>query len=246
MLVTGSREVGGFAQSTTGSGRSTTFRTAVVARDFQCLVTGISPNGCDAIHIHPLSQADTFPLALDGVGINDIRNGLLVSRALHRSFDYYDWTIDKDGRLHLLHPSLREDYPGRHRVIIAVGGNVSRRPSDELLRRHSNIAFAKWEYNGSTGKFGGGRGRGGGGYRGSSRRDGGGGGGKRGGGRGGGGKRGGEEMGYSGSMKGKEPRKRAPVWCPDEKTVLVGVFGVLDDGPPSKMEIFKRAGFARF
>ena len=61
------------------------FRDKLIKRDKNCLITSDNYEICEACHIIPYSELNTF----------NISNGLLLNRCFHKMFDKYMWSIDE-------------------------------------------------------------------------------------------------------------------------------------------------------
>ena len=65
------------------------FRKKLIKKYEKCIITGNHPDECESAHIIPLSIKHSF----------DVNNGLLLSSSLHKTFDKYIWSIDKNGKI---------------------------------------------------------------------------------------------------------------------------------------------------
>lgn len=66
------------------------FRNAVSLRDKCCLITRFNECECDACHIIPAYICEKYQLPFQ----YDRKNGLLLTKSLHVSFDHFLWTFD--------------------------------------------------------------------------------------------------------------------------------------------------------
>ncbi|KAH8682782.1 hypothetical protein BGZ60DRAFT_524136 [Tricladium varicosporioides] len=130
------------------------FRDAVRLRDRRCVITGreyLDDNwrGFDAAHIFPLAYEQYWtdysygrwistPLdgeELKGGKINSVQNGLLLGRAIHQLFDFYDFSTNPDDNYKVVCFTRDKDgIAGKHldqRLL-----DDPQRPADQLLRWH--------------------------------------------------------------------------------------------------------------
>jgi len=72
------------------------FRNLLIVRDAGCIITGITPEECDACHIIP------YHVSKD----NNISNGILLNKLHHKSFDKYIWSINPENNKIIVDPKF--------------------------------------------------------------------------------------------------------------------------------------------
>ncbi|CAD6582183.1 MAG: hypothetical protein CYPHOPRED_001862 [Cyphobasidiales sp. Tagirdzhanova-0007] len=138
---------GASASTVSDSKRSTpqqnSFRTALIARDGDCLLTGESYEGCTAAHIIPFSRADVYEaiLGYPEQYLYHTWMGLLLEDKLHHYHDRLDWALwprEDDYVIHYFDHS-KGNYKGLHGLVIPLHrfrGRPYLRPRLDLLKWH--------------------------------------------------------------------------------------------------------------
>ena len=65
------------------------FRSSLIKRDKQCIISKTDCEQCEAAHIIPLSENNNY----------ELDNGILLSSNLHKLFDKYYWSINPETQL---------------------------------------------------------------------------------------------------------------------------------------------------
>lgn len=121
------------------------FRKLVTARDAaECVITGESDafgREVDACHIVPKTRGDELIRKIlrdETILIDDVTNGLLMSKSLHGSFDFYEWGIYVEDGVYQVH-----SFVGKRCKDLGHGRNMFTRkgsywrdmwPDDRLVR----------------------------------------------------------------------------------------------------------------
>lgn len=85
------------------------FRKDLIKKYKQCIISNDDEDLCEASHIIPFSESDHTQMY-------DINNGLLLSSTLHKMFDDYLLTINKDGQIILSNNILnKKSYKNYHK-----------------------------------------------------------------------------------------------------------------------------------
>lgn len=95
------------SHSSRSSVNQNNFRTALIARDSVCLLTGTRWDSCAASHIVPFSRPDIYARELgvppELVNLYGTSAGLLVNRLYHRALDVFEWSLRPQGDNYVVH-----------------------------------------------------------------------------------------------------------------------------------------------
>lgn len=85
------------------------FKKKLIKKYKQCIISNDDEDLCEAAHIIPYSESDL-------TNKYDVNNGLLLSSALHKMFDDYLFTIDKNERIILSNTIMnKKSYKNYHK-----------------------------------------------------------------------------------------------------------------------------------
>ena len=122
------------------------FRDRLIERDTVCVVSSLAT--FEAAHIVPYSLSARFPevwerhyqrYCLDpNDGIDDVRNGLLLSPTLHKLFDSYLFTIVFMNGVYRVKKSGLFPTPDLEEKELQFNGDRTRWPAPELLAYHND------------------------------------------------------------------------------------------------------------
>lgn len=119
------------------------FGIALIARDFECIVTNAPYQDCIGCHIVPFSRPDIYEsvLGYEETYLYHVWMGMLLESSLHRAYDRGDWALfprSEDYVVHYFDHSIRDRRNLHGKVIpfTAFRGRPDQRPHPKLLRWH--------------------------------------------------------------------------------------------------------------